>query len=162
MTEFKPGDRVKVLTPGLAGNGTVERLELYTNIVFVKHDTKETIGFTRSELELIVEKAFAPGEHVEYSLRGVVKNVYSDGFMQLRLGNQDWTLGPEDYKDLTKITPPFPTKLGSVIKAKHAGAEKLFSRVKDAGGFVWYSFTDDDHYLEQSLELISIEYTPGD
>jgi hypothetical protein len=66
------------------------------------------------------------------------------------------------------IAPPFPTKVGSLIKARNAdgfwleGSDdgvSLFS----LGDYGWIRLTDSETgWSNDELELVSIEYVPGE
>ncbi len=159
---FKPGDRVRVKTYGWESDGVVEWIEKPSNIVYVDTDEYGRIGFAANELELIVEKPFVPGDHVEWVTRGTVKGVSSDGtvYVNANDGQGQLFFVDEEVNKLTKIAPPFPTRDFSVIVArkKNDGNEIMLSK---HDGF-WIDAKNSADYTDHDLELISVEYVPND
>lgn len=164
MTDFKPGDRVKVLTFGRSNTGTVLYIQQNDAIVFVKTDVYDRIGFSPSELELIMDTpAFAVGDTVEYKQGGKVEAVFPTGVISVEWDNgRRGSVSVNDFKYMTKVAPPFPTKVGSVIKARAAyGNVRLYTRTNN-DDLTWYSVELKAGFPESMLELISVEYEPND
>jgi hypothetical protein len=170
MNKFNVGDKVRVINPpgwlnDIDGDiGVV--VSVHDGFIAVDLNFHKFIAFGYDELELIIDTpAFAVGDRVEWVKRGTVN----------RIGEKYTTvvdgIGAEIIianKYLTKITPQFPTKPGSVIKAKYLyrdGPETFLRRErndKDGERYVWLSPFDGESYDQKFLELISIEYVPGD